>query len=116
MSGDSLARVKVVHSFKFPAERVFDAWLNPELIGQWMFGPRLRNEEVVSIQVDGRLHGTFSFVVRRDGDELNHVGEYLEINRPQKLVFTWGMADAVSSRVTVMIVPAGKNAELTLVH
>lgn len=41
-------------SFDQPAEELFAAFLDKELIGQWMFGPLLRKEEVLGITLDGR--------------------------------------------------------------
>ena len=111
-------QARVTQHFAVPAERVFDAWLNPAMIGQWMFGSALREEEVVRITVDGRVGGHFSFVVRRQGQEFDHVGEYLELERPRRLVFTWGIRDQAQdeSRVIIDIVPQGDGCELTLVH
>lgn len=110
-------RVQVIQRFDASPERVFDAWLDPERIGTWMFGPALREEEIVRISVDPRVGGSFSFVVRRQGNEIDHIGNYLEIDRPRRLVFTWGIApDPPESRVTVNIVPLNTGCELTLVH
>jgi len=89
------------------------------IFGKWMFGPAHpeREEEVVRISLDPRVGGSFSFVVRRQGQEIDHVGEYLEIDRPRRLVFTWGVADAGdSSRVIIDIIPLEKGCELTLIH
>jgi len=88
------------------------------MIGKWMFGPALRDEEIVRLSLDARVGGSFSFVVRRQGEEIDHMGEYLEIDRPRRLVFTWGirMETADSSRVTIDIAPLEKGCELTLVH
>jgi uncharacterized protein YndB with AHSA1/START domain len=108
--------VRVVRSFSVLPERVFDAWLDTAMIGQWMFGPRLRDEEVVRLSIDARVGGRFSFVVRRQGEEIDHVGTYLEIDRPRRLVFTWGVGQGDSSRVTVDIVAMGTGCELTLIH
>jgi uncharacterized protein YndB with AHSA1/START domain len=108
----------VTRRFDAAPERVFDAWLSPELIGRWMFGPALRDEEVVRITLDARVGGRFSFLVRRQGNEIDHVGRYVEIDRPRWLVFTWAVAaDAEdASRVTIDIVPQGTACELTLTH
>ena len=38
------------------------------------------NDEVVSITVDGRVGGRFSFLIRREGQLLDHAGEYLEFD------------------------------------
>jgi uncharacterized protein YndB with AHSA1/START domain len=116
MQAGSDIRVTVVHRFKAAPERVFDAWLSPDLLGQWMFGAKVRDEEILRISVDGRVGGSFSFLVRRQGEEIDHVGTYLEIDRPRRLVFTWGIGEGDTSRVIIDIVPSGTGCELTLTH
>lgn len=90
MSTAPRINVRVTRRYTAPPERVFDAWLDAEMIGKWMFGPALRDEEIVRLSLDARVGGSFSFVVRRQGEEIDHMGEYLEIDRPRRLVFTWG--------------------------
>ena len=111
-------KVVVTHSFSASPERVFDAWLDPEMIGKWMFSPALLQQEVVSVSLDSRVGGSFSFVVRRQGKEIDHIGKYLEIDRPRRLVFTWGIRQdsGDSSRVMVDIVAQATGSELTLTH
>lgn len=118
MNHPTPVQARVTQHFAVPAARVFDAWLNPAMIGKWMFEPALREEEVVRITVDGRVGGHFSFVVRRQGQEFDHIGEYLELERPHRLVFTWGIRGQSQdeSRVIIAIVPQGDGCELTLVH
>jgi uncharacterized protein YndB with AHSA1/START domain len=118
MDEESTVNVRVTRRFNASAERVFDAWLSTEMIGRWMFGPTLRDEEIVRLVVDPRIGGEFSFVVRRQGTEIDHVGRYLEIERPRRLVFTWGIAgDSVDeSRVIIDIVPLEAGCDLTLTH
>lgn len=110
--------VTVTHYFESTPERVFDAWLDPVLIRQWMIGLTDADEEMVSVSVDARVGGRFSFVVRRAGQLIDHVGQYLELVRPQRLAFTWGVAPGTDdkSRVTIDIVPLGNGTELTLTH
>jgi uncharacterized protein YndB with AHSA1/START domain len=111
-------QVRLARRFNASPERVFDAWLDPKLIGQWMFGKALREEEVLRIAVDARVGGAFSFLVRRGGQEIDHIGRYLAIERPKRLAFTWGIAGESTdgSRVTIDIVPDGAGCELTLTH
>jgi uncharacterized protein YndB with AHSA1/START domain len=109
-------QVRVTRRFDATPDRVFDAWLNPGSIGAWMFGPAVREEEVVRIINDPRVGGSFSFVVRRRGEEINHVGEYLEIQRPRRLAFTWGIDEGAGSRVVIDIVAQDDGCELTLTH
>ncbi|HKX28543.1 MAG TPA: SRPBCC family protein [Blastocatellia bacterium] len=118
MNNESYVKVRVTRRFSAPPEQVFDAWLNPELLGRWMFGPAVRNEEVVHLQVEPRVGGSFSFLVRRQGLEIDHVGKYREIERPRRLVFTWGIAgDSEDESVVIIeIVPLEAGSELTLTH
>jgi uncharacterized protein YndB with AHSA1/START domain len=112
------ATVRVSRRFDAGPERVFDAWLTPSMIGRFMFGASLRDEEVLRIAVDPRAGGRFSFLVRRQGQEIDHVGHYLEIDRPRRLAFTWGIAGEShdQSRVDIEITPDGSGCELVLVH
>ncbi|ADO71300.1 SRPBCC family protein [Stigmatella aurantiaca] len=118
MSAQPPVRVRVVRQFSASPERVFDAWLDPHWIGRWMFGPGVRDEEVLRIVNDARVGGTFSFLVRRKTQEIDHVGTYLAIDRPHHLVFTWAIEKETAelSRVTIDIVPRGTGCELTLTH
>jgi uncharacterized protein YndB with AHSA1/START domain len=117
MSKEPDVTVRVTQIFRAGPERVFDAWLDTTLIGKWMFGPKLREEEIIRLSVDARVGGSFSFLVRRNGEELDHVGRYLEIDRPRRLVFTWSIGEqSDDSRVTIDIVPQGAGCELTLTH
>jgi uncharacterized protein YndB with AHSA1/START domain len=109
----------VTHRFTASAERVYDAWLDPHWIGRWMYGPAVRDERIVRLGLEPRVGGRFSFVVDRQGTEIDHVGEYLELDRPQLLVFTWGTRDSLpdTSRVVVEIVArADGGCDLTLTH
>lgn len=118
VSGDSPV-VVVTHAFPFASEEVFNAWLDPGKVGKWMFGPPLREETVVRMGLEARVGGHFSFVVEREEKEFDHVGEYLEIERPRLLAFTWGikgMSEDPESRVRVELVPTAEGCELTLQH
>ncbi len=111
--------VIVTRIFAVPAHRVFSAWLVPRMLGQWMFGPRVRDENVVRLDLDPKVGGRFSLKVLREGVLVDHIGEYLEINHPSRLVFTWavsGGSDEESSVVSIDIAPADDGCELTLTH
>ena len=97
----------VLRRFDASAERIFDAWFDPVWLGRWMFGPSVRDGLIVRLTLDARVGGKFSFVVNRQGTEIDHVGEYREIDRPRLLVFTWATRDRLSeaSRVIIEITP-----------
>jgi uncharacterized protein YndB with AHSA1/START domain len=119
MSTETGTEVHVHRHFNATPERVFDAWLTPRLLGQWMFGLDVREEKIVRLDVDPRVGGAFSMLVERDGEMIDHIGTYLEIERPRRLVFTWairGMSDDDASRVLIDIRPTPDGCELTLTH
>jgi uncharacterized protein YndB with AHSA1/START domain len=112
----SAERVLVVkRAFDARPELVFDAWLDSEIARSWLFATD--TGEMVRAEIDARVGGRFVFV-RRDGEDVEHVGEYLEIDRPRRLVFTFSVPkySPVVTRVTVDIVPSGAACELTLTH
>lgn len=55
---------------------------------------------------------------RRDGEDIEHVGKYLEIDRPRRLAFTFSVPkySKESTRVTIDIVQLEVGCELTLLH
>ena len=117
MSAPEAREARVVRRFDARRERVYDAWLDPAMLGHWMFGPEVRAEEIVRLVVHAHVGGAFSFVVRRGGTEVEHVGEYLALDRPRRLAFTWTVAgEQASSRVLVELAEVHGATEITLVH
>lgn len=123
MSSRSDFVVQVSHRFDVPSQRVFDAWLEPATLDRWMFGPDVRDEEIVRFDIDARVGGRFSFVVGRGDEVIDHVGEYVVIDRPHRLEFTWAAhaagepsADEEASHVRIEITPLAHGCELTLTH
>jgi uncharacterized protein YndB with AHSA1/START domain len=75
---------KIIHA---PIEKVFDAWLDPKMLSIFMMPmPGMPSSDVEN---DVRVGGNFTIIMHAGDGELPHTGEYLEINRPDKLVFTW---------------------------
>ncbi|MDP9037459.1 MAG: SRPBCC domain-containing protein [Myxococcota bacterium] len=119
MSPETTATVRVTRRFRVAPWRVFDSWLDPDKIHEWMLAPA--PGETTRIDVDPRVGGSFCFVVRREGAEVEHAGEYLELVRPRRLAFTWGVfppgmstPGSKKARVNVDLIPAGTGTELTL--
>jgi uncharacterized protein YndB with AHSA1/START domain len=116
MTTEPRTTVRVTHRFSASPERVFDAWLDPARAGKWLFATP--EGQMVRVEIDRRVGGRFVFTDRRDGEDVEHTGEYLEIDRPRRLVFTFSVEkyEQVVDRVTVDIVPLGSGCELTLTH
>ena len=114
MNAKNPLRLQVTRRFEASAEQVFDAFLDPDIAGKFMFASP--TGEMVRAEIDARVGGSYVFVDRREGEDWEHFGEYLEIDRPRRLVFTLGVKrfDIVPQRVNIDIVPKGTGCELTL--
>jgi uncharacterized protein YndB with AHSA1/START domain len=107
----------VEQAFPVAPDRLFDAWLDSAMLGRWMFGPGVREERILRLDNDARVGGRFSFLVERDGKQIDHVGEYLRLDRPMALTFTWAIAgEPYDSRVNVTIEAAPDGSALALTH
>ena len=80
-------KINIVKTINAPIEKVFNAWLNTDTLSQFMLPmPGMPNPKTES---DPRVGGRFTIYMRVGEDEIPHTGEYLEIEHPTKLVFTW---------------------------
>jgi uncharacterized protein YndB with AHSA1/START domain len=108
--------VKVTRLLNATPERVFDAWLDPARARQFLF--TRPGQVVVHAEMDVRVGGAFLFVVRNADRDIDHIGTYLEIDRPRRLVFTLRVPTVweEDNRVAVEIVPLESGCELTVTH
>ena len=110
-----MADLTVTHSFRHPAERVFDAWLDPAVAKRFLFATP--EGEMVRAETDARVGGRFVFTDKRpDMGEVEHTGEYLEIDRPRRLVFTFAVPqfDPGVTRVEADVTPTAGGGEVRL--
>jgi uncharacterized protein YndB with AHSA1/START domain len=108
--------VCVTHHFIASAERVFDAWLDPDKACKFLFATP--TGQMVRTEIDARVGGGFNIVERRNGEDVAHVGKYLEIARPRRLVFTLSVPKygQQTDRVSIEIEPLDAGCQLTLTH
>lgn len=114
---DEAAPVLVVRrQIAVPRERVFQAWLDSESLAQWM---RPGNFTHATVSVDPRVGGGFRIRMegRPEGD-VEHRGEYLAIEPPSLLSFTWisRYTDHEPTVVTIEFHERGTGTELVLTH
>lgn len=107
-------KAQVTYQFRASPESVFDAWITGAKVRRW-FGQGLG--EMTRVAIDARVGGAFSFVQRRGLDDVEHVGKYEELDRPNRIVFTWIVKGTQHpSRVVIDIVANDGGSEVTLVH
>jgi uncharacterized protein YndB with AHSA1/START domain len=131
-SGPGWAVLQVRRTFKAPREQVFRAWIDPELLRQWLNGPGGRSPHA---KVDARVGGEFRITSTsrvgelfaklpgQDSEFVQMVGHYLEISPPHRLVFTMSWEDFPTvhmkpdaTMVTVEFREADEGTEVVLTH
>ena len=88
--GDAL--VGIVQTFDAPRDQVFDAWVEKDLLEEW-FAPDGCTLHIARLDV--REGGGYHWCIRNPSfGDCWTVGSYLEVRRPERLVFTATIADA----------------------
>jgi len=111
----------VTRTFAAPPEAVFDAWITPESFAAWWGGNEVR-VPLDSLSMDVRLGGAWSatMIVGADQPELlsrgefHMRGEYLQIDRPNRLVMTMTNEPTGDERelLTVVLTPVDGGTEM----
>ncbi len=112
---DQAAPVLVVRrQMAVPRERVFQAWLDSESLAHWM---RPAGTSHATVTVDPRVGGGFRIVMEGAPHGcVEHTGEYLAIEPPSRLSFTW-ISKHTEQRPTVVTIEfheLGTGTELVL--
>ena len=108
--------IRVRKRYAAPSRCIFNAWLDPEVAGKWLFATA--SQPMAHVEIDRRVGGSFCFVERRDDETARYMGQYMEIVPDSRLAFTLSMQPHpdVVTRVTVAIAPLAKGCTLKLTH
>jgi uncharacterized protein YndB with AHSA1/START domain len=88
MSNGAGLVLRIERTFDAPVEEVFAAWTSEEVMRRWWYVGDI--PEDVSEEVDVRVGGKLRLVVRSsDGDVRGGRGEYVEVDPPRRLAYTW---------------------------
>ncbi len=111
-----LALLEIERELSAKPDSVFSALTQPEKMSQWFYG---MDTGYARAEADLRVGGKYKVSMYRSDDELAAAphGEYLEIDPPSKLVFTWTSEGYVkNSIVTIILRETEKGTHLHLKH
>jgi uncharacterized protein YndB with AHSA1/START domain len=102
--------------FEAPCDKLFDAWVNPLTLTKWFF--KTATSELHRAEFEPWKGGNWTVVDRREGEYFAATGQYLQIDRPHRLIFTFGMLQLSAEFIHVVVdfAWAGAGSELTLTH
>jgi uncharacterized protein YndB with AHSA1/START domain len=107
--------VCVTRSFRTSPKHVFDAWLDPEIAGKWLFATA--SHPMTQVTISARVGGSFRLVERRDGRVCRFTGRYIEIVPNRRLAFSLRLSGRRAvTRVVVDILPLKKGCQLSVNH
>lgn len=103
-TAQTAVQLTVRREIKATAEELFDAFLDAESLAEFMRPGSDQNSDVTA---DGRVGGKFNIDMHVNGTVIPHWGEYRELDRPNKIVFTWNSKNTNDHEtvVTVKFVP-----------
>jgi len=109
-------RAEVRRVIAAPPEAVYRAWVSPELAAKFLGYLGRDAKMTADVRVGGRFH-----IDMHGGNDTfyPHDGEYLVVDPPRRLVFTWESPYSpvpLRSTVSLDFVPVDGGTELTLVH
>jgi len=106
--------LKVSRTINAPAEAIYNAWLDPELLAKFMLPAE--GMKPPKIKLDTQEGGRFSILMMVGENEIPHEGEYLVLNPYSQIRFTWESPFSIEgSTVTINLskVDAGTKIDLT---
>jgi uncharacterized protein YndB with AHSA1/START domain len=107
--------ITVTHRYAASPERVFDAWLDTERAGEWLFATP--GGVMTTVAIDGRVGGGFTIIERRGDQDAEHFGVFTTLDRPTRIEFSLSPSkDEEGSQISIDIAPDGQGSKLTLTH
>ena len=114
-SADGKHRTVVRRRMPAPREIVYEAWIDPDGIREWMCPGDVVSAEAV---LDVRVGGSLRIIMRAEDRVHEHVGTYQIVDPPAKLAFTWSGVENKEeiTLVTVDFFAHGDESELVITH
>ena len=109
------AAVIVRRTIPASAEVLFDAFLDPNALAEWMRPGAIRSTVAT---VEPRVGGRYEVLMQGDSGTIPHRGVYRLLDRPRRLVFTWNSPHTGPNEtlVTVDFLKAPNGTEVVVTH
>ena len=104
----------ITRVFDAPRDVIWKAWTDPVQASVW-WHPRGISTPASSVHLDPRVGGHYSYTMVNDatGEEYPTAGTYIEIDEPERLVFTWGNpGDEDAPVVSITLRDVGEQTEM----
>jgi len=120
MTSATTHSLRLTQTIRADAERLFRAWTDPNELRHWW---RMEGEgwSFAAASIDLRVGGRYRLgMTSPEGKTHVAVGEYVQVERPTRLAFTWDWEEPAArvgeTLVTVEFNPAGDKTEVVLTH
>jgi uncharacterized protein YndB with AHSA1/START domain len=102
--------------YQASAERLFNAWTDPDLMRLWLFKSETNTIERIDRELS--VGGRFSILEKADGELIDHYGQYTEIDAPHRLGFWLEVPAHFKGRTEVVIsfVQVSQGCEMNFVQ
>jgi uncharacterized protein YndB with AHSA1/START domain len=118
MTGPAAASAVVERLLPATPDEVYDEWIDPQSLLDWMCP---RPARCLKVEADLWVGGRLRIDIEDAGRQFSVFGTYTELDRPNRLAFTWSCSNwqdpTVVSQVVVTLVPRGAGQTLmTITH
>ncbi|WP_033543173.1 SRPBCC family protein [Planococcus sp. CAU13] len=112
MKKTSTVVLTMARRFQASPKDVYKAWTKPELMKKWLFSTESTNQVVRN---EFHIGGRWEIIDRRNGIDYQATGEYLELDPPHRLVFSFEMPqyNDLEDRIIVWVSPVLDACEMT---
>ncbi len=116
MSGEAAETLRLTRTLPAPPQDVWDAWTQAKPWAAWMCPNPIQSAKA---ELDLRVGGRWRLVMYGSSFEIDHTGEYVEVDPPRRLAFTWctSATDGATTLVPIELDAEGQGAtNLSLTH
>lgn len=106
--------VVVTRTINAPAQRVFDAWTQPDIFRRWWV-PQSYGLNLVSCEMDVRVGGEYRLGFLLEGSIMEFFGTYVEVTPHSRLVWT-NDEDGHGQTITTVTFEENEGKTLVTVH